>query len=63
MKNIQGNCTYPMKACASIDALYPKGTHVTLLIATVPVGILESLLHPLSGNPYAILGPASETLG
>ncbi|CAB4267661.1 unnamed protein product [Prunus armeniaca] len=52
-----------MDAGASIDALDPQGAHVSLLGAAIPVGILQGLLHPLSGNPYAILGPSPEALG
>lgn len=52
-----------MHAGASIDALDPQATHVSLLGAAISVGILQGLLHPLSGYPYAVLGPSPEPLG
>lgn len=51
-----------MLAGASVDALDPERAHVTLLVAAVSVGVLQGLLHSLSGYPYAVLGPAPEPL-
>lgn len=52
-----------MEASAGVDALDPEGAHVALLGATIAVGVLQGLLHPFPGDPYAILCPSSESLG
>ena len=51
-----------MKTGAGIDALDPEGSHVTLLVAAIAVGILQRLLHALPRDPYAVLCASSETL-
>ena len=54
--------TYTVLTGASVDALDPERAHVTLLVAAISVGVLQCLLHSLSGYPYAVLGPAPEPL-
>lgn len=54
--------TYRVEASASVDALDPERSHITLLIATIPVGVLKGLLHPLPGDSYAVLCPTSKPL-
>ena len=52
-----------MEASAGVDALDPEGAHVTLLVAAIPVGVLQGLLHTFPSDPYAILCPSPESLG
>ena len=53
---------HPMLPSAGIDALNPKPSHVALLIATIPIRILQCLLHSLPGCPDAVLATTSEPL-
>lgn len=53
---------HPMLPGAGIDALNPKPSHVALLIATIPIRILQCLLHSLPGCPDAVLATTSEPL-
>lgn len=49
-----------MQSSTSIDSFYPEGPHVPLLVAAIPVGVLQSLLHAFSSDPDAVLGSPSK---
>lgn len=51
-----------MLFAAGVDALDPKAPHVALLVAPVPVRVLQRLFHSLSRDAYAILGTPPKAL-
>lgn len=55
--------TYPMLTSAGINALDPQSTHVTLLVAPIPVCILQGFLDALPRRANAVLAAPSEALG
>jgi hypothetical protein len=57
-----GKINHPMLPSAGIDALNPKPSHVAFLIATIPIRILQCLLHSLPGCPDTVLATTSEPL-
>ena len=59
----QASRAYPMLPSACIYALDPERAHVPLLLPSVPICILQRLLHTLSGYSNAVFASTPEPFG
>ena len=58
-----GRSTHPVLFASCVDSLYPQRPHVSLLLPSVSVRVLQSLLNSLFSYTQAVAVPAAEALG